>query len=108
MDWKYGERYNNSGEFNPRLIACEDCSEYLEPEEFSPNDKSCNKCNQQMSKTGLFNVSYDGYLLISAKDQDEAFAIASGMLAKSGIVNDGDSGEWAIADITDEDNYTNG
>ncbi len=59
---------------------------------------------KQMSKTGLFNVSYDGYLLISAKDQDEAFAIASGMLAKSGIVNDGDSGEWAIADITEEGN----
>jgi len=61
-----------------------------------------------MNKTGLFSVSYEGHLLISAKDQDEAFAIASGMLAKSGIINDGDSGEWAIADITDEDHWTNG
>lgn len=36
MDWKYGERYNASGEFNPRLIACDNCGEYLEPEEFDP------------------------------------------------------------------------
>jgi hypothetical protein len=59
---------------------------------------------KQMSKTKLFSVSYDGYLLISAEDQDEAFAIAMVALAKSGLVNDGDSGEWGIADITEEGN----
>lgn len=61
-----------------------------------------------MNKTGLFTVSYEGHLLISAKDQDEAFTIARGMLAESGIVNDGSTGEWAITDVTDEDYYTNG
>lgn len=30
--WKFGERYNESGEFNPRLIVCGDCGDYGEPE----------------------------------------------------------------------------
>ena len=34
VDWAYGERYNSKGEWNPRLILCEDCQEYKEPEEF--------------------------------------------------------------------------
>jgi hypothetical protein len=38
MDWDYGQRYNASGEFNPRLIACDNCGEYLEPEEFTPDN----------------------------------------------------------------------
>jgi hypothetical protein len=49
MTWDYGQRYSVSGEFNPRLIACENCGEYLEPEEFIPNDEWCLECNQYMN-----------------------------------------------------------
>lgn len=31
-DWENGSRYNAVGEFNPRLIACDDCGVYNEPE----------------------------------------------------------------------------
>lgn len=33
-DWKYNQRYNSNGEWNPRLISCEDCNSYQEPEHF--------------------------------------------------------------------------
>jgi hypothetical protein len=32
MDWKFGQRYNDLGEWNPRLILCDKCGEYQEPE----------------------------------------------------------------------------
>jgi len=35
MTWKFQERYNSEQEFNPRLIACANCSEYSEPEEMT-------------------------------------------------------------------------
>ena len=38
IDWEYKQRYNERGEFNPRLIACETCGEYQEPEEMTKID----------------------------------------------------------------------
>jgi hypothetical protein len=32
IDWKHGQKYNDNGEFNPRLIACDFCGEYHEPD----------------------------------------------------------------------------
>lgn len=32
-DWAYGNKYNANGEFNPRMIACDGCGDYVEPEE---------------------------------------------------------------------------
>jgi hypothetical protein len=48
MDWDYGQRYNASGKFNPRLIACDNCGEYLEPEEFIPDNELCKQCNLEI------------------------------------------------------------
>jgi hypothetical protein len=33
MDWGYGEKYNATGMFNPRMSQCVDCGEYKEPED---------------------------------------------------------------------------
>ena len=33
MSWGFGERVNNDGEWNPRLISCDVCGVYVEPEE---------------------------------------------------------------------------
>ena len=60
-----------------------------------------------MTKIGLFTVSYTGYLTVSAENEDLAMDIANTMLSKSGIVNDGDSGEWQLADVIDEDYWSN-
>ncbi len=53
-----------------------------------------------MSKT--YAVSYEGWLIINASDEDEAGNIACEMLGKSNITNDGATGEWSIADIEEE------
>ena len=38
--WAHGERYNDDGEWNPRLIYDEDSGEYMEPEDMpTVNDK---------------------------------------------------------------------
>jgi hypothetical protein len=58
-------------------------------------------------KNGLFTVNYEGWLTVSAQDEDQAMAIVNEMLAKSGIVNDGDSGEWNLTDVEDNDYYSN-
>lgn len=31
--WEFAQRYNDEGEWNPRLILCDRCQEYQEPEE---------------------------------------------------------------------------
>lgn len=58
-------------------------------------------------KNGLFTVNYEGWLTVSAQDEDQAMAIVNAMLAKSGIVNDGDSGEWNLTDVEDNEYYSN-
>tara|TARA_R110000782_G_scaffold71386_3_gene143175 strand:- start:184 stop:369 length:186 start_codon:yes stop_codon:yes gene_type:complete len=57
-----------------------------------------------------YSVSYMGYLVIEAEDENVAFDMAHQMIGNSGIVNDGDMGEWQIAEvelITDEENGIN-
>jgi hypothetical protein len=57
-----------------------------------------------------YSVSYMGYLVIEAEDENVAFDMAYQMVGNSGIVNDGDMGEWQIAEvelITDEENGIN-
>lgn len=49
-------------------------------------------------------VDYSGWLVIEAKNEDEAFQLASEQLAQSGIANDGDEGEWEIVDTIEEEN----
>lgn len=54
-----------------------------------------------MSKT--HTVTYEGYLVVKADDEQTAFEIANKMLSDSGITNDGVTGEWELTDITDEE-----
>ena len=54
-----------------------------------------------MSKT--HTVTYEGYLVVKADDEQKAFEIANKILGDSAIVNDGIHGEWELTDVTDED-----
>lgn len=58
-------------------------------------------------KNGLFTVNYEGWLTVSAQDEEHAMDIVNDMLAKSGIVNDGDSGEWTLVSVDDQEYYSN-
>lgn len=58
-------------------------------------------------KDGLYTVHYEGWLVVSAQDEDLAMEVANDLLTKSGIVNDGDSGEWVLADVEDNEYYSN-
>jgi hypothetical protein len=60
-----------------------------------------------MTKLGLFTVSYEGYLTISAIDQDSAFDIANTMLSDYKILNDGDAGQWELTEIEDLNYWSN-
>jgi hypothetical protein len=40
IDWEYGQKYNDEGEFNPRLVACNYCGEYYEPDYLDDCEKS--------------------------------------------------------------------
>lgn len=40
--WSFGQRYNSSGEWNPRLITCDNCHIYYEPEEIE--ECVCGEC----------------------------------------------------------------
>ena len=59
-----------------------------------------------MNKVNLYTVTYEGYLLVNATSEDEACAVVNKMLSDSGIVNDGDSGEWELTGATDEEYWT--
>tara|TARA_R110001606_G_scaffold326118_1_gene472898 strand:- start:217 stop:399 length:183 start_codon:yes stop_codon:yes gene_type:complete len=60
-----------------------------------------------MDKLGLFTVSYEGYLTISATDQDSAFDIANTILSDYGILNDGDAGQWELTEIENLNYWSN-
>ena len=38
IDWEHGQKYNDNGEFNPRLISCDHCGDYYEPDHFEVCD----------------------------------------------------------------------
>lgn len=57
----YGEKYNAAGEFNPRMLSCDNCGEYKEPDEMvhttddeiNPiGDTLCPTCHDE-AKEGL-------------------------------------------------------
>lgn len=50
-----------------------------------------------------YTVTYEGYLVVTADDEQTAFAITNKMLSDSDIVNDGATGEWELTGITDEE-----
>jgi hypothetical protein len=59
------------------------------------------KKGKQMKR---YAVSYEGWLIIEADDEDTAASAANLMLSRADLINDGEYGEWLLADITEEDN----
>jgi hypothetical protein len=49
--WKYGEKINAQGEFNPRMMSCDACSEYFEPEDMGyyplTDNYHCEDCKSE-------------------------------------------------------------
>jgi hypothetical protein len=55
-----------------------------------------------MSKT--YAVSYEGWVLVQAASEDDAYEKANAILSKSNIINDGDEGEWSLTYATEDEN----
>lgn len=53
-----------------------------------------------------WDVNYDGWLTVEADTEEEALKQVNEMLSKSGIVNDGKTGEWYLLSATEEDHDT--
>jgi hypothetical protein len=47
---------------------------------------------------GKYVIGYDGFITITAKSEEEAYAKANKYLSKSSLVNDGDKGEWYVVE----------
>lgn len=45
---------------------------------------------------GKYVVGYDGFIVVTAKDEEQAFEKANKYLSKADLVNDGDEGEWYL------------
>jgi len=43
-----------------------------------------------------WDVNYDGWLVIEADTEKQAYEIANQMMSGYGIVNDGENGEWYL------------
>lgn len=41
-------------------------------------------------------IGYDGFITITASNEEEAYDKANKYLSKSNLVNDGDKGEWYV------------
>lgn len=50
-----------------------------------------------------YAVNYEGWLIIEASNETEAEAKANEMLSEAGLINDGQEGEWMLADVIEED-----
>ncbi len=44
----------------------------------------------------VFEIGYDGFMRITAANEDKAMQKANAILSKSGLINDGDEGEWYL------------
>ena len=49
-----------------------------------------------------YAVSYEGWYVVEANDEDHALELANKMLSDSAIANDGESGEWTLAGVEEE------
>ena len=50
-----------------------------------------------------WDVNYDGWMTVEADTEEEACKKANELLSKSGIVNDGKTGEWYLLNAEEED-----
>lgn len=49
-----------------------------------------------------YAVSYEGWYVVEAEDEDQALDFANKMLSNSAVVNDGEVGEWTLAGVEEE------
>ena len=54
-----------------------------------------------------YAVSYEGWLIIEADDEDTAVSAANLMLSRADLINDGEYGEWELTDVSDEEEVDN-
>jgi hypothetical protein len=47
---------------------------------------------------GKYSVGYDGFIIVNAKNEEEAYEKANKYLSKSSLINDGDEGEWYVVE----------
>jgi hypothetical protein len=45
-----------------------------------------------------YTVSFDGFITVTAKNEEDAYAKANAYLSESNLVNDGDEGEWYVGE----------
>lgn len=48
-------------------------------------------------------VDYDGWIVVEAKNENEAHNKANEYLSKSKLTNDGDVGEWFVTEIQEHE-----
>jgi hypothetical protein len=56
-EWEYGQRYDEEGNFNPRLIACDDCGDYREPDQISKGG-NCSDCDEPIDSADSLKYYY--------------------------------------------------
>ena len=49
-----------------------------------------------------YSVSYEGWYVVEANNEDHALELTNKMLSNSAIVNDGETGEWILAGAEEE------
>lgn len=50
-------------------------------------------------------IGYDGFITVTADNEEQAFEKANAYLSNADLVNDGDEGEWYLTSIKDADYY---
>jgi hypothetical protein len=53
---------------------------------------------------GKFIIGYDGFITVTAKNEELAFEKANKYLSNTTLVNDGDEGEWYLISSEQVDN----
>lgn len=44
----------------------------------------------------VFEIGYDGFMRVTAKDEKAAMDKANAILSKAKLINDGENGEWYL------------
>jgi hypothetical protein len=51
-----------------------------------------------------YAVSYEGWLIVEADNEETAMSAANLMLSRADLTNDGEYGEWMLAGVEEENN----
>lgn len=56
-----------------------------------------------MVSKSKYAVNYEGWLIVTASNEEQAAEKANKILSESDIINDGDEGEWNLSEIEKEE-----